>query len=211
MARKVGGRRGNPEALKNYQETKRREKEEQGQATLAGAIKAGEVELTGDLAGLFVALKQAQQKRTTKEALALVTEAFGKLDDASLAEIVNTPIVKSILDKVSTTGEDRLPPGDYIRDNEGRVIGRVPWTTDDIRRVFPMVTFTPFETLPVTFQGYTVQLVAGEEITCPSIFHGIYQDHLRAIREAGELDRKALADHFGPANYNIEAGWRKAE
>jgi len=211
MARKTGGRKGNPEVLKNYRETKRREAEEQDEASVAGAIKAGEVELTGDYAGLLVALRQAQQKRSSKEALAVITEAFGKLDDASLAEIANTPIVKNIIAKVSTIGEDRLPPGAYIRDKDDRVVGRVPWTERDILDAYPMVTFTPIETIPVTFQGHTIQFYAMQEIKCPSIFVDIYKQHLEATREQGDLNLKALGDHFGPGNVTVETGWSKAQ
>ena len=210
MARKVG-RKGNPEALKNYRETKRRESEEQEEASVAGAIKVGEVELKGEFAGLLVALRQAQQKRTTKEAVALITEAFGKLDDASLSEIANTPIVRDILGKVSTIGEDRLPPGSYIVDKEGRVIGRVPWTVQDIKDTFPMVDCTPAETIPITFHGHSVQFTAFQEIRCPSIFVDIYKQHLQALREMDGLNVKALEDHFGPGKCKVEAGWRKTE
>jgi hypothetical protein len=204
MARQAG-RRGNPEALKNWREKKRQEEEEQA---LAGAIKEGEVELKGEFAGLFVALKQAQQKTDSKKALAVITEAFGRLNDKSLAEIVNTPIVKNIIEKVSTIGGDRLPPGSHIRDKEDRIIGRVPWTERDILDTYPMVNFMPVETLPVTFNGHTVQFYAMQEIKCPSIFVDIYKQHLEATRAQGELNAKALGDHFGPGNITIETGWK---
>ena len=143
--------------------------------------------------------------------MALITEAFGKLDDASLSEIANTPMVKDILGKVSTIGEDRLPPGSYIQDKEGRVIGRVPWTVQDIKDTFPMVDFTPAETMPITFQGHSVQFTAMQEIRCPSIFVDIYKEHVQALREMPALNAKALEDQFGPGRYTIEAGWRKQE
>ena len=208
MARKASGRKGNPEALKNYRETKRKEAEEQEEASGAGAIKAGEVELTGDYAGLFVALKQAQQKHTSKETLAVITDALGNLSDESVAEIINTPIVKGIIEKASTTGPDRLPPGSHIRDKEDRIIGRVPWTTQDILDTYPMVNYTPPETIPVTFQGHTVQFYSMMEIRCPSIFVDIYKQHMEATREQGALNAKALGDNFGPGNITIETGWK---
>jgi hypothetical protein len=208
MARKVG-RKGNPDALKNYRETKRRETEEQEQATVTGT-QVGDAELKGEFAGIFVALKQAQQKRTSKEALGLLTDAFSNLDDASVAEIINTPAIKAMIEKVSTIGEDRLPPGSYIRDKDDRVIGRVPWTERDILDAYPMVVFTPIETIPVTFQGHTIQFYAMQEIKCPSIFMDIYKQHLEETRHQGDLNLKALGDHFGPGNVTVETGWSKA-
>jgi hypothetical protein len=47
---------------------------------------------------------------------------------------------------------------------------------------FPTVTFTPEETVPLTFQGRTVQAYAGVPLTCPSCFKEIY-DKKRSVAQ----------------------------
>lgn len=79
------------------------------------------------------------------------------------------------------------------------VAGRkTPTTMIDVKKMFPEVTFVPDESLPVSFNGVKVHLRSGEEITVPSIFKGIYDDHRRAMRQAANNPNRL--DMIGPLN-----------
>jgi hypothetical protein len=191
-------RRGNPEALARMREKRQKEKEEQDETALAGAVKTGDIELSGDLAVLFTTLKQAQEATDTSKALESIQEAFGHLDSAALSKIVNTPIVQDIIGKLAIAGGGQNKPGSYVFDKEGRPIAKIPWTAQDILDQFEMVTFTPSETLPLTYNGHTINVVANEEVTAPSCFLMVWRHHLAAVKEQGALNQKGLEDHFGP-------------
>ena len=63
---------------------------------------------------------------------------------------------------------------------------KVHWTFHDAEKLYPPVTFTPEETIPVTFNGLTVQLMADQPITVPSCFKGIYDEHRRLVRQSAK-------------------------
>jgi hypothetical protein len=203
-------RKGNPDALARHREAKKQAEAEQQEVALAGAVKTGDIELSGDLAVVFTALKQAQEATDTAKALEGVQEAFGRLDPAALAKIVSTPIVQDIIGKLAVAAGGENKPGSYIFDKEGRPIGKIPWTGQDILDQFPMVTWTPSETLPITYQSHTINVIANEEVTAPSCFKMVWDHHLKAVREQGALNLKGLEDHFGPM-VAVESGWKGKE
>ena len=57
-----------------------------------------------------------------------------------------------------------------------------PWNLADIEKAFPQITFTPEETIPVTFQGHTWYLQTDNTVTVPSVIKGIYDEHRRLNR-----------------------------
>ena len=75
---------------------------------------------------------------------------------------------------------------------ESRPAGRVPgmtlgstkvtYTYQDLKRMFPIVTFTPEETITLTFQGVPVQAYADREMHVPECFKQIYDQHRREQR-----------------------------
>jgi len=74
-------------------------------------------------------------------------------------------------------------PG-QIEDAGELVARKVHWTMHDAERLYPPVAFTPEETIPVTFNGLTIQLRADQPITVPSCFKGIYDEHRRLVRQS---------------------------
>src|SRR4030042_3824575 len=156
MAPSKGGRKGNPDALKAYRETKRQREEEQQTAAATG-VQMEDTELTGAFASLATALRQAQQERSADEAVKVISDAMTKLDDDALSRITSSPIVQALIEKAATKGTDPLPPRSYIRDNQGRVMAKGPWSAQDILDTYPMITFTPAHTIPVPFNGHTVK------------------------------------------------------
>ncbi len=68
----------------------------------------------------------------------------------------------------------------------GSVIGgrKTPWTVADMDWEYGIVTFTPERTIPITPHGIKFQLYAGREMTCPGIVKTIYEQSLKAERDA---------------------------
>lgn len=80
-----------------------------------------------------------------------------------------------------------VPPGTIInKGTPGEM--KVPWTWEHLRRLsetgkqdeFRIITFTPVFTAPVMWNGLSIQLVAGEEITTHAVFKGEYEKVRRA-------------------------------
>ena len=199
-------RKGNPDALARHREAKQQAAAEQQEAALATAVKTGDVELSGDLAAVFVALTQAQKGKDTAAALEQIQDAFGNLDQKALSQIVNTPIVQDIIGKLGAANRGGRRPGDYIFDKEGRPFHKIPWTAQDVKDNYPMVKWTPAETMPITFNGHTIQVNAFEEIETPSIFCDIYKQHLEATRHQAEDNAEGLRQHFGN-EITVGVGW----
>ena len=72
-------------------------------------------------------------------------------------------------------------PGMIVGKGTGHPM-KVPYTLNKLKDLFPEVTFTPEETIPVTYQGVKIQLIADREITVPEPFKGIYDDYRKAKR-----------------------------
>ena len=85
--------------------------------------------------------------------------------------------------KAYTLTTDKVP---------GMVIGgtKTTYTYQDLVRMFPIATFTPEETIPLTFQGVTVQAIAGYEMHVPECFKKIYENHRREARWAASNSAK---------------------
>jgi len=68
----------------------------------------------------------------------------------------------------------------------GRVINgqKVTWTFRDMEQ-FKKVTFIPEETVPVTFNGLTYNLIADYEVTVPEPIFNIYREYRRKSRRTG--------------------------
>ncbi len=89
-----------------------------------------------------------------------------------------TELAEVLAEEAKSVGEPRTP-GATVRG------GKVPWTRGDIERTFPMVTFMPEETVPVSWNGVRYQLLEGIEATVPSCIKGIYDDYRRRVRSIG--------------------------
>lgn len=93
-------------------------------------------------------------------------------------EAVNQLVETTILEQEEESAE-RIP---------GRVIKgtKTPWTRKDVDNAFPLCTFTPDETLPVTYNGVRYQLISGLEMLAPSIIRDIYLDSRKRRMEAAK-------------------------
>lgn len=206
-------RRGNAAALAHYREQKRAAEGNARDdfAHLAQTVTAPpEEELSDDLKAVFLTLKQANQQKNADAALEAIQASFAKLDPDTLSRVVNTPMVQEMIEKLAGAIRKHQEPGEAILDKDGRIIGMVPWREADILAKYPMVKWTPAETMPVIFNGHAIQVYAWQEIETPSIFFDIYKQHLEATRAQGEDNARALREHFGPG-ISLETGWKGTE
>jgi len=74
----------------------------------------------------------------------------------------------------------------------GTIIGdtKVVYTYQDLEGMFSIVSFTPEETMPLTYQGVRVQALAGVEFAVPKCFKDIYDKTRRPKTQM----KKELAD-----------------
>ena len=72
-------------------------------------------------------------------------------------------------------------PGDVVNGY------KVAWTWSEMLKQFPVVTFTPEETIPLTWNGVKVQALAQTEMHVPQPFKMIYDQHRREMGKAASL------------------------
>ena len=108
-----------------------------------------------------------------------------------------TPMAaKEVLDELVEETEVKIEA-----EPEGRKPGltrgssKTTYTYPDLCDMFPTVSFTPEETIPLTFQGVKVQAYDGIEMHVPRCFKTIYDHHRKELKqmketllEAGLLD-----------------------
>ena len=93
-------------------------------------------------------------------------------------------------DFIDPPNPHNLPPGSIYQTTVkgGKTVTRKrAWTWDDLKKDkvrFPETRFTPERTVPVTWNGLNVQFVAGETVTVPEVFVGIYMESLKDTHRA---------------------------
>jgi hypothetical protein len=142
--------------------------------------------------------RAADDRENRSVALKTVEATLSKISIKDFPGLAESPIVQAFLKAV---GADDLAPGE-VR-NRGTLAERVrDWSPQDMRQ-FPTKTFTPRETIPVTFNGLTYQLVDDQEVTVPEPIYTIYQEHRRALAQA-----KIHEDYLqGYSNVPPDANW----
>lgn len=113
-----------------------------------------------------------------------------KIEDyPSLAE---SPAVQAF---VRMIGGDGLRPGETKNPGTVAELTR-EWTIRDFAS-FPVKTFTPNETIPLTVNGVTCYVFADQECSVPEPFYSVYQEHRRWMRE-GEKHKQYLLNKAAP-------------
>ena len=105
-----------------------------------------------------------------------------------------TPIQQDITHLAETTEDDErkllLKLSRKYKDETtgGRVPGRIvrgektSWTYQDMVKRFPIVSFIPDDTIPLTWNGVKVQAITGLEMHVPKPFYEIYQRRKASMR-----------------------------
>jgi len=200
-----------PAGLRRYQAEQRRLK---AGAELEAQVEAGleeaPPELSGTLASVFRAIQQAQQQKTSGEALKTIRDALAELSEDDRKALTSTDEFQNIIKDAAIKGADRLGPGTSILDRDGRAVSKVPWTAGDIREKFPMVTWTPIMSRPLTVFGHTIVVEAGVDVTAPSCFKEVYDHALESMRSEHEHNLEAVAMHGGGIPTH-SVGWFREE
>jgi hypothetical protein len=139
----------------------------------------------------------ATDRENRSAALKDVEATLSKINLKDFPELAESPIVQAFLRAMG--GED-LAPGE-VR-NRGTLAERErEWSPQDMAR-FPIKTFEPRETIPVTFNGLTYQLIDGQEVTVPEPIYTIYQEHRRALVEGKKHEEYLLGYSSVPPDPN---------
>jgi len=108
-----------------------------------------------------------------------------------------TPIeAKEIIEELSKELEsqaDNFPKGGQI---PGVTYGgnKAGYTYQHLCKMFPVVSFTPDETIPLTWNGVSVMAISGLEMHTPKCFKDLYDRHRQAVRESFREVRKLNPD-----------------
>ncbi len=106
----------------------------------------------------------------------------------TLRRVPNPAEAKELLEDLTQEAEKKVEEAP-----EGRVPGlaigdtKTSWTYNDCVEKFPIVTFTPEETIPLIFNGVRVQAIEGYEMHVPKCFYTIYQQHRAMLRKPKTL------------------------
>lgn len=125
-------------------------------------------------------------RKSKKQVAEEAKEAVGKLVEEAV--------------KTAEEGGDRVP---------GKKVHGVktPWMRSDVDKAFPLCSFTPGKTMPVTYNGVRYQLIEGVEMLVPTIVRDIYNESEKKMREAG----RNLPQQGFPVTVNPGAGGLPAE
>jgi hypothetical protein len=159
-----------------------------------------------DSSGLLASLGQALlraagEKGEQAKALETLKEILPKLSVKEFPKLADEPVIQEFVERLArekaASSDD--PPGTIY--NRGTLAEfKKDWTIKDLEKSgMPLITFTPAETILVTWNELRCQLIADQEITCYKCFYDVYQEHRRAMGFAREhaafLFRKGPATH----------------
>ena len=156
-------------------------------------------EATAALEQAATLMAKAAKDRKNRDVLLKEAEAaLAKVPIGLMPDLAESPVVKTLL---SALGIKDLQPGQVA--NKGTVVERErEWTWADVNATFALKTFTPDESLPLTFQGLTLHIFSGEECTIPECFYEIWRQHKYAMKQAAIHERYLLGQSDKPPDPN---------
>lgn len=113
-----------------------------------------------------MSVRKERVKRSIRRSLKLVPRE-------ELEQAVNEIVAE--VDEVVESIPKEVKPGDVINGY------KVAWTWGEMLKRFPIVTFTPEETIPLTWNGVRVQALSQIEMHVPQPFKAIYDQHRREM------------------------------
>ena len=137
----------------------------------------------------LAALERWHEERRRLKAAAAATEAV-----KPLVEEAPQPVIRS-----------GPQPGETIFDKNERPTTKRPWTTQDILARYPMVTWTPTRSCPITVHGLTVFVHEGVEIRTPCVYKTVFEESNRDYAEGQRALRDQIQAMTG-MEVGIEAG-----
>lgn len=153
-----------------------------------------EDDVASQLAKLGAELSQVATNKAKRTAKLREVEAFlGRLKIEDFPELAESPIIQNFAKMLAPVN---------LRAGEVRNAGtlaevRKEWNIEDCWRE-GSVTFVPFETLPLIFNGVRVDVVARKETTIPRPHYEIYLNHLKAVDNGEQFKRWLGGDPVAP-------------
>ncbi len=101
----------------------------------------------------------------------------------TMRKVPNPKEAKAVLEELTKEAEKKVEEAP-----EGRVPGlaigdtKTSYNYSDLVKMFPVVSFVPEETIPLSFNGVRVQAIEGYEMHVPKCFYDIYQQHRAMLR-----------------------------
>lgn len=177
----------------------------------ASSQTAEDVDIGAQLAQLgaeYQRVKNDQEAKAKK--LKEIEDVLGNVSIKDFPELAESPVVQNI---VKMLGIGSLRPGQVA--GLGTLAERErEWTWADLNvkdengnRVFPLKRFTPTETIPITWNGLQLQLMADQECEVPEPFYNIYREHREALLQA----RNHEAYLLGRSNQPPHPNWQTVE
>lgn len=99
--------------------------------------------------------------------------------------------LERVVEEVAESAEAEL---DFIPEGSkpGDIVNgyKVGWTWTKMKETFPLVIFTPEETIPLSFNGVRVQAIAQVEMKVPEPFKRIYDQHRKEMAKIPQMGDK---------------------
>jgi len=174
--------------------------------------------LEAAFAKIIEAKKAAGSKKRAGEAVKLLSEALGSLDDGDFRQIVASEEIQELLHR--TTANTASKPGDPVLDDRGREIYRVAYSYDWVVTHMPMVRWTvppnPFGRRvwePPSWNGVSCPVVLrnATEVETPSCFRDIVMEAYQQVTRALEGQVNVIAGVGARAadGVGVESGFMK--
>jgi hypothetical protein len=160
-----------------------------------------EATLLAQLGAELQAVASDKLARTAK--LKQIEQVLGGMSVKDYAELAESPIIQNF---AKMFGADDLAPGQVK--NRGTLAERTrDWTMHDVNELIkkgemPLVRFTPNESLPLTWNGLQIYVIANEECEVPRCFYDIYKEHVQAVKQAQINERYLLGVSDVPPHPN---------
>lgn len=125
-----------------------------------------------------------------------------RLKEAAATEAALKPPVEEVPQPVVRSGPQ---PGETIFDKNERPTTKRVWTTRDILDRYPMVTWSPTRSCPITVHGHTIFVHEGVEIRTPCVYKTLFEESNRDYAE-GQRKLSEQIQAMTGMEVSIEAG-----
>ena len=141
--------------------------------------------------------KAATDVENRDKVLKEVEKTLSKIKLTDAPTLAESPIVQAF---IKAMGLGDLAPGQTKAPGTLAERSR-DWSMADIATM-PRKTFTPMESLPLTWNGLTVYVQAGEEYNLPEPFYNVWREHVYAVRQAQINEKYMLGQTDQPPDRN---------
>jgi hypothetical protein len=172
-----------------------------------------EEEQDAALANAFKAVQAAMRKSSTaEEAKAKLNEALsaiGNLDDQTARHLAASEEFQQAMLKIAGAAQGK--PGDPLLDEKGREIGRIPWTLDYMKEIYPEWSWIPPRTDTLSINGVDVIVYEGVQAKGPKCFFDLQMQSIESERQAARAGVAILSGSpvaYGDG-FSMDVGWHK--